>query len=89
MESLSELLRIAERRGTVNRRWFGAYVGALTSLPLLGRESCLVARPNFSSDPFTLGVASGDPDWNSVVLWTRLCLSPFKRVVVCLVKRWK
>lgn len=24
------------------------------------------------SDPFTLGVASGDPDANSVVLWTRL-----------------
>ncbi|MFC5266694.1 alkaline phosphatase D family protein [Kribbella qitaiheensis] len=28
------------------------------------------------SDPFTLGVASGDPDYQSVVLWTRLALDP-------------
>ena len=29
-----------------------------------------------SSDPFTLGVASGDPDPTSVVLWTRLAPDP-------------
>lgn len=28
-------------------------------------------------DPFTLGVASGDPDATSVVLWTRLAPEPF------------
>ncbi|HEU4947800.1 MAG TPA: alkaline phosphatase D family protein [Kribbella sp.] len=27
-------------------------------------------------DPFTLGIASGDPDYRSVVLWTRLALEP-------------
>ncbi len=29
-----------------------------------------------ASDPFTLGVASGDPDPSSVVLWTRLAIDP-------------
>jgi alkaline phosphatase D len=28
------------------------------------------------ADPFTLGVASGDPDTASVILWTRLALEP-------------
>src|SRR5689334_22722042 len=30
------------------------------------------------SDPFTLGVASGDPLPDSVVLWTRLAPSPYE-----------
>lgn len=30
------------------------------------------------SDPFTLGVASGDPDVTSVVLWTRLAIDPLR-----------
>jgi len=30
------------------------------------------AQPRFASDPFTLGVASGSPRANSVILWTRL-----------------
>jgi len=30
------------------------------------------AQPRWSSDPFTLGVASGSPGTDSVVLWTRL-----------------
>ena len=34
------------------------------------------AERTLPSDPFTLGVASGDPDTNSVVLWTRLALDP-------------
>jgi alkaline phosphatase D len=32
--------------------------------------------PGVSADPFTLGVASGDPDGSSVVLWTRLAPVP-------------
>jgi alkaline phosphatase D len=34
------------------------------------------AAPNFSDYPFTLGVASGDPLSDSVVLWTRLAPDP-------------
>ncbi|MEO5672734.1 MAG: alkaline phosphatase D family protein [Ramlibacter sp.] len=30
------------------------------------------SQPRFSGDPFTLGVASGSPSQDSVVLWTRL-----------------
>ena len=32
--------------------------------------------PAFMTYPFTLGVASGDPGWESVVLWTRLAPDP-------------
>jgi alkaline phosphatase D len=51
----------------------------------LGRWSFLCAGiPNnwrvlgsvFADDPFTLGVASGDPTSNSVVIWTRLAPNP-------------
>jgi len=34
--------------------------------------STLPPGPSFTSNPFTLGVASGDPAADSVVLWTRL-----------------
>jgi len=34
-------------------------------------------QPRFSSDPFTLGVASGSPTHDSVVLWTRLAPESF------------
>jgi alkaline phosphatase D len=34
------------------------------------------AAPSFGADPFSLGVASGDPRHHSVVLWTRLAPDP-------------
>ena len=40
-------------------------------------------QPRFSADPFGLGVASGSPSHDSVVLWTRLMapgLSPWPGV---------
>lgn len=36
----------------------------------------LAAPPRFASTPFSLGVASGDPGPDSVVLWTRLAPEP-------------
>jgi alkaline phosphatase D len=36
----------------------------------------LAADVKFQTNPFTLGVASGDPDSDSVVLWTRLAPDP-------------
>lgn len=33
-------------------------------------------RPSFRADPFALGVASGDPTADSVMLWTRLAPDP-------------
>ncbi len=34
--------------------------------------------PPFEGDPFTLGLASGDPDDTSVILWTRLAPKPLE-----------
>jgi alkaline phosphatase D len=38
----------------------------------------LVARPRFADDPFTLGVASGEPTPSGAVIWTRLAPKPFE-----------
>lgn len=35
-----------------------------------------LAQPQFSADPFSLGIASGDPGPDSVVIWTRLAPDP-------------
>ena len=51
--------------------------GALTGLAIATQfSSRVVALPRFSGYPFTLGVASGDPLPDSVVLWTRLAPDP-------------
>lgn len=38
----------------------------------------VTARPHFADDPFSLGVASGDPTSTGGVLWTRLAPRPFE-----------
>jgi alkaline phosphatase D len=78
MFSRNEIQRALGYEGGVSRRWFLSYVGALSSIALLGRATWANGRPVFSSDPFTLGVASGDPDASSVVLWTRLAPQPLE-----------
>ena len=63
----------------VSRRLFLGYAAALAATPLLAevaRGQSATTRPTFASDPFTLGVASGDPDATSVVLWTKLAPRP-------------
>ncbi len=47
---------------------------------LLGSLICrdVSARPTFTSDPFKLGVASGSPRPDSIVLWTRLAPKPLE-----------
>lgn len=59
----------------LTRRTFVSYGALLASLPIVG---CAQVRPHAgtSADPFALGVASGDPDSDSVVLWTRLAPEP-------------
>lgn len=37
----------------------------------------VIQRPRFASDPFGLGVASGDPTPERCVIWTRLAPDPF------------
>jgi len=60
------------RRGFL--RSMAAFAGA--SLAELGTGRGLLARPKFSSDPFTLGVTSGDPSPDGFILWTRLAPDP-------------
>jgi alkaline phosphatase D len=51
---------------------------AAAGLILLGRTGPAKAAPPFSGDPFSLGVASGDPTPESIVLWTRLAPAPLR-----------
>ena len=64
----------------VSRRRLLASAGAaLLAAPFIGRNRVWAqagAPLIFKTDPFKLGVASGDPDSTSVVLWTRLAPEP-------------
>lgn len=63
--------------GGISRRLLLAYGAALAGLPWVGARSIASDRKlAFESDPFSLGVASGDPDSNSIVLWTKLAPDP-------------
>ena len=75
-----DLTRISEairaERG-LSRRLFLAYGAALAGLPSLATQAHAADRKvTFPAYPFTLGVASGDPDATSVVLWTKLAPTP-------------
>jgi alkaline phosphatase D len=77
MLDLTRLPEAVRREGGVSRRLFLAYGSALAALPLVAARSTAADRKvTFAADPFTLGVASGDPDPTGVVLWTRLAPKP-------------
>ncbi|MEV7991286.1 alkaline phosphatase D family protein [Streptomyces sp. NPDC086077] len=65
---------------SLDRRKFltltGGTLGAAMTSQLLGAPTAAEAA-ELDPAPFTLGVASGEPDHESVVLWTRLCADPF------------
>ena len=68
----------------VSRRRLLGGLGASAALTLTGAAPFILRSPAFAqgaplifkTDPFKLGVASGDPDSTSVVLWTRLAPEP-------------
>ncbi|MEU3270434.1 alkaline phosphatase D family protein [Saccharomonospora sp. NPDC006951] len=68
-------------RHAVSRRRFLGYGGAGAAAVLLGTgawsAASSFAAPARIGNPFTLGVASGDPLADGVVLWTRLAPDPF------------
>jgi alkaline phosphatase D len=82
MLDLNQLPQAVRHEGGVSRRLFMAYCSALAATPLLARVAeaagPVAAKPSFASDPFTLGLSSGDPDSNGVVLWTRLAPKPLQ-----------
>jgi alkaline phosphatase D len=59
-----------------SRRSLIIVAGAAAVTAWAGRAPALVLRDVAGPDPFTLGVASGDPWADSVVLWTRLAPQP-------------
>lgn len=67
------------RRLELNRRLalksFGA--SAITGLSLL-TASGAIAQPVFRQYPFQLGIASGEPEPDGFVIWTRLAPQPFE-----------
>ncbi|MEV6964840.1 alkaline phosphatase D family protein [Hamadaea sp. NPDC051192] len=61
----------------LSRRRFLGYSGAGTTAVLLGTglwDTASASAKGIKDYPFTLGVASGDPTSDSVVLWTRLAV---------------
>jgi alkaline phosphatase D len=57
----------------VSRRRFLVSAAALAGAASFNR---LLAQPRFERDPFTLGIASGYPTSEGIVLWTRLAPDP-------------
>jgi len=60
------------------RRRFLAQAAALAAAPVLPSCATSPQRPTFTADPYTLGIASGSPREESVVLWTRLAPKPLE-----------
>jgi alkaline phosphatase D len=80
MLDLSRIREAVQYEGGVSRRLFLAYGAALCAIPVLGSRATgrTLRRMRFESDPFTLGVASGDPARDGFVLWTRLAPKPLE-----------
>lgn len=58
--------------------WIAAGAAAVGALP--GCAGRVRQNPRFTTNPFSLGVASGYPTPDGVVLWTRLAPSPLERL---------
>lgn len=61
----------------LSRRAFLQAAAIVTGTGLVSLSGCApAAQLRYPENPFSLGVASGDPQADSVVLWTRLSLNP-------------
>jgi alkaline phosphatase D len=78
MLDLSQLDEAVRREGGISRRLLLAYGAALAAIPTLSlrAEDRPKTRVKFQHNPFSLGVASGDPTDSGVVIWTRLAPRP-------------
>ena len=66
------------RRYGIERRDFIQYLAAISAIPSVAAMADEITGKShdFKDYPFTLGVASGDPEPDGVVIWTRLAPSP-------------
>ncbi|GGC82285.1 alkaline phosphatase D [Thalassobacillus devorans] len=83
MDDLIRRLNEETLQKDVDRRGFLQGAGKIAGISLgiavaqsMGGISVEAQEEEFESYPFTLGVASGDPLSDSVVLWTRLAVDP-------------
>lgn len=69
-----------QRRYGIERREFLRYLATVSTIPSLPALATgqVVEQPRFTTNPFQLGVASGDPEPDGVVLWTRLAPNPLQ-----------
>ena len=72
---LADLAAPKTRRGVLISAGSLALAASLSRLPL---DLAYGAAPRPDKDPFALGVASGDPRTDSIVLWTRLAPEPLR-----------
>ncbi|MHC5719846.1 MAG: PhoD-like phosphatase N-terminal domain-containing protein, partial [Nostoc sp.] len=73
MELMDGVRLLANR---CRRRSFLLGAGFLTGLTIASQWHPVSANSRFSGYPFSLGVASGDPLPDGVVIWTRLAPNP-------------
>src|SRR5437867_860788 len=88
MLDLTQLDEAVRSEGGITRRLLLAYGAALAALPTLGlraEDKGKKADPKpkkttkLPANPFSLGVASGDPTDDGVVIWTRLAPKPLQQ----------
>ena len=73
MSILLDRYALSRRRALAT---FGGLAATALSIPLLSGRA--LAQPVFQIYPFQLGVASGDPQPDGFVIWTRLAPEPFE-----------
>jgi alkaline phosphatase D len=73
MSQTKTLPSAIDRRRFLHHTWAGV-AGSLSLALLPGHD--LFAKHRFGDNPFTLGIASGDPTADGIVLWTRLAPEP-------------
>lgn len=73
---LPEQVPEASRRRFIQRAGLALFASSLSPAAL---ASSGPPRPRFTTNPFSLGVASGYPRPDSVVLWTRLACEPLNQ----------
>jgi alkaline phosphatase D len=71
MDSIRRQILDLSRRGLLRGATAAAALAAIT--PTASRA---IAQPAFRTYPFTMGVASGDPSPDGMVIWTRLAPEP-------------
>lgn len=77
LQGLEKAIKMA---GGMNRRLWLAYCSALASMTAFQQktEARIVRQPKFEADPFSVGVASGDPSSTGFVIWSRLAPKPLE-----------